>query len=136
MYCTANIWIFVSYLITEILILKCLYWDPQFWDDWINTKWGKGVGRLAQITFFWGESWGCLSGTQKKQVSNSSVFRSQYSVSVSIRDIYWSNAFLAFEIFLVKLLPTLVKLLNSFEYWLVPSRITSLLTIILVEIQV
>ena len=47
-------------------------------------------------------------------VSNSSVFRSRYSVSASTGDIYWSSAFLAFGIFLVKLLPTLVKLLNSF----------------------
>ena len=71
---------------------------------------GRGWGtRGLQIALFFG---GCLFGTQEQPVSNSSLFRSRYSVSVG--DIYWSNAFVAFEIFLVKLLPTLVKLLNSF----------------------
>ena len=39
-----NIWIFFhmlfSYLITETLILECLYWDRQFWYGWIKKIFG------------------------------------------------------------------------------------------------
>ena len=44
-----NIWIFfhmlLSYLITEILILECLYWGRQFQYRWVKNLTGVG-GRL------------------------------------------------------------------------------------------
>ena len=49
MYYTTNIWIFfhmlLSYLITEILILECLYWGRQFQYRWVKNLTGVG-GRL------------------------------------------------------------------------------------------
>ena len=63
---------FSSYLITEILILKCLYWDPQFRSRQVKNIFGitntwrlqTNIGGIGEKKLTSGGG-GCLFGTQE-----------------------------------------------------------------------
>ena len=72
---TTNIWIFYhkffSYLITEILVLECLYWDRHFWCRWLKKYLEKQINGAVQISIEEWRGWevensgGTFFGTQE-----------------------------------------------------------------------